>query len=241
MTAEEMRGGNQTAYVARLGDTVRRSRGPGAGRASQILTALEELHYPFAPRYFGIDADDRDVLSFLPGDTTSHPLERSEDSYAAAARMLRLLHDLTAGHALATGGECLVHGDAGPYNTIFDDEGMPLAFIDWDSAGPGQRLVDLSFLGWTWCIQARGNVDPTDQARRLASVRDAYGLDVEVDFVAAVMDRQIDMTSASKRLLGVAGHETAYYERHQAVLDWATSDRDVILNNRQIFAKALAP
>lgn len=98
MAAQELEGGNWTAYVARDGDTVHRSRGPNAAGAAAILTTLERLEYPFAPRYQGRDEEGNDMLTFVPGVTTSHPAERAEESYAVGARMLRALHDLTAGH-----------------------------------------------------------------------------------------------------------------------------------------------
>lgn len=239
VVVEMLKGGNQTAYVVRDGDTVHRSRGPNAATAVEILIALKRLHYPFAPRYRGLDSEGHDMLSFVPGATTSHPNERAEESYAAGARMLRTLHDLTTGHELAGGGECIVHGDPGPFNTIFGETGMPVAFIDWDSAGPGQRLGDVAYFGWTWCIQAVGRVDPVDQARRLAAVRDGYGLDRDVDFIAAVINSQTQMALASTRLLNRPGHDDGYYRRQQAVIDWATADREVIRQNRHVFETAI--
>lgn len=239
MVAKILKGGRWTAYVARDGDTVHRSRGPNADTAAAVLDALEQLRYPFAPRYRGLDREGHDLLSFVPGVTTNHPIERAEESYAAGARMLRTLHDLTTGHELAGAGECIVHGDPGPFNTIFDETGMPVAFIDWDSAGPGQRLADLAYLGWTWCIQAVGQVDPVDQARRLAAVRDGYGLDADVDFIAAVINSQTQMALVSTQLLNRPGHDDGYYQRQQAAIDWATADREVIRRNRQLFETAL--
>jgi len=240
VVTEKLEGGRWTGHVVREGDLVHRSRGPRSDRAAAILTALEQLGYPFAPRYRGRDADGYDVLSFVPGVTTNHPTQRAENSYATGARMLRLLHDLTVGHELAGDEECIVHGDAGPFNTIFNEAGMPVAFIDWDSAQPGRRLPDLAYLGWTWCVQAVGNVDLADQARRLATVRDAYGLDPEVDLLGAVIDQQSEMILTSTQLLAHPGHDDSYYQRLQATIDWATADREVVLQNRLLFESALA-
>lgn len=240
MVVEILKGGNWTEYVARDGDTVHRSRGPNAATAAAILTTLERLQYPFAPRYRGVDSEGHDLLSFIPGVTTSHPSERAEESYAEGARMLRCLHDLTRGHELAGAEECIVHGDPGPFNTIFDETGMPVALIDWDSARPGQRLDDVAYFGWTWCIQAVGRVDPVDQARRLVAVRDGYGLDADADLLSAVINSQTQMALTSTQLLNRPGHDDTYYQRQQAVIDWATADRAVILQNRQLFETALA-
>jgi hypothetical protein len=70
--------------------------------------------------------------------------------------------------------QCVIHGDPGPFNTIFED-GMPVAFIDWDGARPGAWMSDLAYLAWTWCIQSSGNVPVVDQARHLRALRDGYG------------------------------------------------------------------
>jgi aminoglycoside phosphotransferase (APT) family kinase protein len=52
---------------------------------------------------------------------------------------------------------------------------MPVAFIDWTSCRPGDRLDDLGYMAWTWCIQAEGNVPVDAQAAHLRDLRDAYG------------------------------------------------------------------
>ena len=88
--------------------------------------------------------------------------------------MLRESHDLTAGHPLAGGRECVLHGDPGPFNTIFSG-GTPVAFVDWTSSRPGGRLDDLGHMAWTWCIQSEGNVPLGAQAAHLRELRDAYG------------------------------------------------------------------
>ena len=60
-----------------------------------------------------------DVLTYVPGRTTDHPSQRASGAYARGAVMLRELHALTAGHPLAAGRECVLHGDPGPFNAIF--------------------------------------------------------------------------------------------------------------------------
>jgi Phosphotransferase enzyme family len=143
---ERLTGGRRTASVVRVGETVRRSRSAGSQFAARVLVYLSSIGYPCAPRYLGTDADGRDVLAYVPGATTDHPGQRAAGAYAAGGRMLRNLHDATAGHPLAGSGECVVHGDPGPFNTIFRD-GMPVALIDWDSCAPGARLSDLGYMG----------------------------------------------------------------------------------------------
>ena len=46
-------------------------------------------------------------------------------------------------------GEIISHGDLGPWNTVYRD-GIAVAFIDWDSAGPVSPLDDLADAAWTF-------------------------------------------------------------------------------------------
>jgi hypothetical protein len=157
----------------RVGDTVRRARDSGSRFAAQVLACLESAGFPYAPRFLGVD-ERRDMLSFIPGRTTDHPSQRAAGAYGRGGAMLRLLHDTTAGHALAGGRECVIHGDPGPFNTIFQ-RGMPVAFVDWSSCRPGAQLEDLGYMAWTWCIQSQGRVPISEQALHLRQLRDGYG------------------------------------------------------------------
>lgn len=119
MTEVPLTGGHITPEVVRVGETVHRTSGPGAGFAVRLLSCLETAGYPGAPRFRGIDQRGRDVLTFIPGEITDHPSQRAAGACAAGGRMLRGLHDATAGHDLAGDRECVLHGDPGPFNTIF--------------------------------------------------------------------------------------------------------------------------
>ena len=147
MREEPLTGGRNASEVVRVGDTVRRAAEPGSASAARLLSYLEASGYPYAPRYLGIDDRGRDILTYIPGRTTDHPSQRADGAYARGAVMLQALHDRTAGHPLAAGRECFLHGDPGPFNAIFQD-GMPVAFIDWTSCRPGS--------GWTIWATWRG-------------------------------------------------------------------------------------
>jgi hypothetical protein len=175
VTEEPLGGGNNAREVVRVGGTVHRARDAGSGFAARVLAYLESAGYPYAPRYLGVDDGGRDILSYIPGQTTDHPSQRADGAYARGGVMLRLLHETTAGHLLAAGRVCVLHGDPGRFNTIFW-QGLPAAFIDWSSCRPGDRLDDLGYLAWTWCIQSLGHVPIAEQARHLRELRDGYGI-----------------------------------------------------------------
>ena len=95
--------------VVRIGDTVRRSQTPWSPSVHRLLRHLAAAGYPYSPRFLGIDEQQREVLSFIPGtsgsDGYAEGLERGGDSWANVvpehglrrfARFLREFHDAVA-------------------------------------------------------------------------------------------------------------------------------------------------
>ncbi|GLW89378.1 hypothetical protein Aglo03_01940 [Actinokineospora globicatena] len=231
---ERLLGGNNAEEVVRVGDEVRRSRGPGF--AGDVLRYLESVGFGYAPRYLGVDDRGRDVLSYIPGRTTDHPAQRAEGAYAHAGKMLRELHDTTAGHPLAGGHECVVHGDAGPFNTIFQ-EGLPVAFIDWAGCHPGAALDDLGYMAWTWCIQTLGNVPIEDQAAHLRELRDAYGNVSPKSLLDAMVEQQtriVELETANLTNPALSPTRLAHARR---AIAWAESDRALVHEHRAMLLK----
>jgi hypothetical protein len=235
---EPLSGGRNAAEVVRVGGTVRRARDRGSAFAARLLSYLESAGYPHAPRYHGVDEQGRDILTYIPGHTTDHPSQRGDGAYARGASMLRELHDLTAGHPLAGGRECVLHGDAGPFNTIFSD-GMPVAFIDWTSCRPGDRLDDLGYMAWTWCIQAEGNVPVDAQAEHLRELRDAYGPVSPEDLIEAMTRAQDRILLHSERAIWDAGYPARQRAWARDAIRWATADRELIRANKPALLAAL--
>jgi aminoglycoside phosphotransferase (APT) family kinase protein len=167
------------------------------------------------------------MLEFVPGRTTNHPSQRDEHAYAVGGSLLRRLHDATAGHELAAGGECVIHGDPGPYNAVFAD-GLPTVLIDWDSARPGQRMWDLGYLAWTWCIQSEGRVPIKDQSRRVRAVRDSYGVQDAESLLLQIDDCQTYIAVTSRAQLSRPGQPEPVYAHHRRAIAWAENDRTLL-------------
>ncbi|WP_378521050.1 aminoglycoside phosphotransferase family protein [Nonomuraea helvata] len=238
MDEERLAGGNNALEVVRVGNTVRRARDGGAAFASRVLTYLESVGYPHAPHYLGIDEHGRDILSFIPGNTTDHPTQRAAGAYALGGRMLRDLHEATAGHTLAAAAECVIHGDPGPFNTIFQ-KGLPVAFIDWSSCRPGDRLDDLGYMAWTWCIQSQGRVPIIQQAEHLRELRDGYG-DVDPEHLLdAIVRRQTNIAGAEAVNLSNPKLTPTRRRHAQAAIAWATADRDLVFQYKALLLSAL--
>jgi aminoglycoside phosphotransferase (APT) family kinase protein len=152
--------------------------------------------------------------------------------------MLRELHDRTAGHPLASGRECVLHGDPGPFNAIFQD-GTPVAFIDWTSCRPGARLDDLGYMAWTWCIQALDGVPVNEQAAHLRELRDAYGPVGAETLIFAMIRSQDRVVRQSEQAVRDARDPAARRAWADAAIRWATADKELIRANQQTLLAAL--
>ena len=238
MREEPLTGGRNASEVVRVGDTVRRACEPGSASAARLLGFLEVSGYPYAPRYRGIDDRGRDILTYIPGRTTDHPGQRADGAYARGAVMLRELHDLTAGHPLAAGRECVLHGDPGPFNAIFQD-GTPVALIDWMSCRPGDRLDDLGYMAWTWCIQSLGGVPVDEQAAHLRELRDAYGAVRAETLIFAMIRSQDRVVRQSEQAVRDARDPADRRAWADEAIRWATADKALIRANQQTLLAAL--
>jgi hypothetical protein len=157
----------QPSRVFRRGGTVLRPAAPWTPAVHALLRHLERASFEGAPRVIGDGYDDqgREVLTYIDG-TFVHPGAWSDDGIWHAGRLLRALHDATAGFrpppdavwcpwpfraALGASGMVISHCDAGPWNLAARD-GLPFALIDWDTAGPTDRLDEVAATAW-WNAQ----------------------------------------------------------------------------------------
>jgi Phosphotransferase enzyme family len=179
---EPLAGGCVSA-VFRSGNTVRRNSGPNADFVRRLLGHFEQAGFDGAPRHLGTDAKGREILSFIAGHVPWQAGERfkarTDASLTATARLLRRCHDLTAGTALAGASEVVCHNDLSPQNTVYRDRGsglLPVAFIDWDLAAPGQRIYDVAHLSWQYLGLGPGVANVAEAGRQIRLICGAYGL-----------------------------------------------------------------
>ena len=238
MTEVPLPGGHIAHEVVRVGEAVHRRSSGDSSFSVRVLAHLEAVNYPYAPRHLGVDQQGRDVLTFIPGETTDHPSQRAAGAYALGGRMLRALHDATSGHALADGRQCVIHGDPGPFNTIFQG-GLPVAFIDWDSCRPGDRLDDLGYLAWTWCIQSQGRVPIADQAQHLRELRDGYGEIRPESLIRAIVRRQTEIAEAEEANLRNPRHAPERQRHAEWAISWAKADRELVVRHEKDLLAAL--
>ncbi len=157
-------GGNVTAGVVRVGDTVRRPAGPWTPAVHSLLRHLERKGFAGAPRALGLDAQGREMLTFAPGAAawpwdafrplmTDEALDRVAELigayHAAVADFLPPADAAWSLIAPRNDSQIVCHNDLAPWNLIVGptDE---LTFIDWDLAAPGTRLSDLAYAARTF-------------------------------------------------------------------------------------------
>jgi hypothetical protein len=85
------------------------------------------------------------------------PYAWSDDGIHALGALLRQLHDAAETFSATddmiwqpwftrqTGpGTIIGHGDTGPWTVLSDADGIPIAFIDWEYAGPVERIDEVA-------------------------------------------------------------------------------------------------
>lgn len=202
MTHEERLSGGFINEVVRIGDTVHRRGTLNTGFTGRLLRHLEERGWDGAPRFLGVDAQGGEVLSYIagivPGAGELPAGIMSDASLERVARMVRELHDLTAGTELAGDEEVVCHNDLSPRNTVYREEKgalLPVALIDWDIAAPGPRIHDVAHMCWQYLALGPNVADLRECARTLRLLCDAYGLGDRADLIDTILWWQ-DATAA---------------------------------------------
>ncbi|MEV6975022.1 phosphotransferase [Kitasatospora sp. NPDC093806] len=214
--------------VVREGGVVRRPAGVWSGTVQRLLARLAEAGFDGAPKPLGLTADGaEELVAYLPGEVghaPAAPQVRDDAALVAVARLLRRLHDATAGFVHQPDdvwllpprepAEVVCHGDAAPYNTVFRD-GLPVAFIDFDAAHPGPRVWDAAYTAYRFvplhapdAPELGGLVLPAPEVRRrLDLFADAYGLSArERAALPPVAAERLRALVAFMREQAAAGH-----------------------------------
>ncbi|MFP5347619.1 MAG: phosphotransferase enzyme family protein [Actinomycetes bacterium] len=202
-TETSLPGGDVTVGVVRVGSTVRRPRQETSRAVAAYLEHLRAAGFDGAPRFLGTDRAGRDVLEYVPGRVAGQPPEAwvaDERLLPALGALVRRLHEASEGFAPPPGArfyrdllplpphlEVLVdrptivgHNDVTPQNVVVRD-GVPVALVDFDMAGPTTPLRDVA----NTCLHWAPVQDPVDRTRALADadpfrrcrvIADGYGL-----------------------------------------------------------------
>jgi Ser/Thr protein kinase RdoA (MazF antagonist) len=187
-------GGNVADRVVRIGETIRKPATQATSSVEAFLIHLHDVGFTGAPRSLGRDDQGRHVLEYIPGSTLdmSHPPSLAE--LHRIGRLIRELH--TAARSFVppvsahwnvaikpvaikpvaikpNTASLICHHDLAPWNLVRD--GDRWVFIDWDGSGPGYPLWDLAYAAQSF-PPLIANGDPAEDAIRLRSLVDGYGL-----------------------------------------------------------------
>jgi hypothetical protein len=148
---------DQPGPVVIDGDVVRRPAGPWTPAVHALLDYLERAGFSGSPH--AVSAVGEDVVAYIPGESV-HPRAWSDEGVFQVGRLLRDLHDATAGFTPPPGATwhpwpfasdapdaIISHRDTGPWNIVARD-GLPVAFIDWVTAGPADTLEEIAATAW---------------------------------------------------------------------------------------------
>ena len=208
---------------------VHKPASPWTPAVHALLRHLESARFAGAPRAFGIDAEGREMLSYLPGETIGGRMPWpdwafTDEILVQVGRWLRRLHDLTEDFTPPPGarwfagasmrpGMVVGHQDAAPYNAVVID-GSLTGFFDWDMAGPSTREFDLAFSALSWVplyaqAEALGFDRPDDRGRRLHLLLDAYGYAGDRRQFGTVIVERARRQAAVMRSMAEAGDPAA--------------------------------
>jgi len=245
-----------TQGIVRIGDTVRRPLRPFSLTVQAYLAHLRDAGFAGAPLPLGVDEQGREVLSFVPGDVARWlPPQRTagEDVLVALARLIRALHETSAGWVpppdavwggtpantgrITERSELVSHRDYALGNVVFRD-GLPAALIDFDLAKPTTRLYDIANALWYWAPLR----DPRDRSPAL--------LDADIPHRVAVFADAYGMTAQQRGELTPLAVDMVrcYHEesRASAELDpvfrklWENGDKDK-LSRAEAWVRKMAP
>jgi Ser/Thr protein kinase RdoA (MazF antagonist) len=224
-------GGSQNrGAVVRVGNTVRRLRGPGHDVVEALLIHLEQVGFDGSPRFLGIDDQGRQIFEYLDGSTNRTPPWQHDDAANAVelgrlAAWLRRLHDATADFVPPAGaqprrqlplaGDVWTHGDVGYPNVVYRHQQL-IGLIDWEFAAPAHRCCDPAAL---LAVSVRGpRPDVDDNTRRaaatkLAAATIANGYGMTEEEVRALPEMAAAVLDDARRFQGVSMSDD---ERHRS-------------------------
>jgi Ser/Thr protein kinase RdoA (MazF antagonist) len=179
------------------------------------------------PRFLGIDSQNREILTYLEGDTGHGITSWSDAQLIDLAHLLRPIHDALAGTPFAGSRETVCHLDLAPWNTILTAN-RPTAFIDFDDAAPGTRADDIAYLLWTFLDLGIADVPPATQATRLRLFCDAYTEASPLDAPALRAAVLPALHRQQHRILAFRAAQQDSFSRHKrhqirTALHWTTT------------------
>lgn len=185
---EILTGGMSTESVVRIGNRVHRSKSANFKFIHSLLQYLETCHFPYAPRFMGVDKIGREMLSFIEGVVPRDP-PMNFNQKIEGIHMMRQYHDVCANTQFAGESETVCHHDFAPWNIIVSDNSV-VGLIDFDEASPGSRIDDLSYYIWTCLDLGTSAESDANQINKIAKLVNTYDLDDSTRIISSFLKQQ---------------------------------------------------
>ena len=241
--------GGVASAASRSGEVVLRKSGPWTPAVVELLRHLEGVGFAGAPRVVGdgFAADGRLAVRFVPGDSP-HPGPWNDDQLVGVGALLRNLHQATSSytptrdavwqgtwlHQIGKDNDVVVgHGDAAPWNIVGRD-GRPEALVDWEFAGPINRLTELAYAVWLNAQLHDDDVaelhslpDARSRARQAHAIMDGYELpsNQRGDLVDQMIEVGVHAARAEAMMANVRPDSTDAVDAHGYPVLWAITWR----------------
>jgi hypothetical protein len=238
------------------GDVVRRPAGPWTPAVHALLDHLERAGFAGSPR--AVSAVGEDIVTFIPAEFV-HPRAWSDEGIFHVGCLLRGLHSATAGFVpppdavwfswpfASDSAEAVIsHRDTGPWNIVARD-GLPVAFIDWVTAGPADRTEEMAATAWLNAqlhdddiAELQGLPDARARAAQLRCFADGYQLAAadRQGLVTAMIEYAIRDSAAEAVQAGVTpqgGDPDALW-----AIAWRARSAAWMIRHRSLLENALA-
>jgi Phosphotransferase enzyme family len=186
------------------------------------------------PEPLGIDSKGREVLRHIAGRDQGWPLHAdilSPTGAEALGRFATCLKDALGdyecpsdaewqfGSGKPLPGQCVQHGDLGPWNLLWDNGPDVVGILDWDFAGPQDPTYDLGHLAWftvplmdderAW---SRGFPTVPDRWTRIHAFAEGAGLTPSLVLTAGVRAQHTYERIVIERARSGSGQWAAFYE-----------------------------
>lgn len=250
--------------IYREGSVVHKESSPWTATVHSLLRHLEAVGFAAAPRVVGtgFDSDGNETVTYVDGEFI-HPGPWTEAGAFAVGSLLRRLHEATRsyqppdhpiwcpwyGRTLGRSPRIISHCDVAPWN-IVTQNGLPVALIDWDYAGPVDPRVALAQACWLNAklhddIVAKNEGLPAlaERAKHFRAIVDGYGLakTERVGLVGLMIEFAVHSAAAEADEANIMP-KTDLREVDSSVL-WAMAWRSRaaawMLHNREILESAL--
>lgn len=250
-----MTGGGRDGAVRR-GPHVVRARKPWTSTVTELLQHLETVGYAYSPRVVGGD-EKEDVLLFIEGDPA--PQNWSDQGIIELGSALRQLHDATVTFRPTNprwqqdwwvryeGADAIIgHGDPAPWNVLVRDQ-RPVAFVDWEFAGPVHRIQEVAHAAWLNCqlhdddvAEQNGLLPAKERARQVRLFLDGYALPGAGR--AFFVDRLVEvavLSAANEAIDAAVTQETKNHPIALWALAWRARGAAWMIRNRSLLESAI--